>query len=404
MLKFQYKAATTGGEVVNGDLLADTRDSVISELQNQGLTPIRVDEVAEIQDTPKRRWFRKDRISDRQVADMTRELGSLLEAGLPLDSALGVLASLTVGPAQVSLIDELRGQIKGGSSLADAMEKRADVFSRFYTSLVRAGEASGGLDAVLKRLADHLERGQETRSSIISALFYPAVLVVVAIIAITILLGYVVPQFTQMFEDVGQALPLSTRVVIAIGDFLQAWGWILPLAVGGCYWYLQRQLADPVGERRWHERLLGLPVVGGFIVRIEVGRFARTLGTLLTNGVSLLEAITIARATLGNEALAHRLDRVDKGLRGGRRLADTLDDVEAFPAFAVNLIRVGEESGELPGMLERIAMTYERDTGVQLKRVVTLLEPMLILVLGGIIAFVIISILMAIMGINDLVI
>jgi general secretion pathway protein F len=404
VLRFHYKAATNRGEVVNGDLLDATREGVVHQLQTQGLTPIRVYEIEETGKKPGRRWFRKDRVTERQVADMTRELASLLEAGLPLDRSLAVLQSLAISPAHNKLMEEMRSRIKEGASLAEALEEQSGVFNRLYISLVRAGEAGGALDAVLKRLAEHLEQTQDTRSAIVSALFYPAVLVVVAIVSITILLGYVVPQFTQMFEDVGQALPLSTRFVIGTGEFVQAWGWTLPLAIAGAYWYMAKQLTDPVAERQWHGRLLKLPTVGHAVIRIEIGRFTRTLATLLRNGVSLLEALAIANATMGNRALAHNLDGVADGLREGRRLADTLGDVTDVPAFAVNLIRVGEESGQLPEMLERIALSYERETDVQLKRTVTLMEPVLILILGGIIAGVIISILLAIMSINDLVV
>ena len=302
------------------------------------------------------------------------------------------------------MLGDVRERVKAGATLADAMEAQESVFSRFYISLLRAGESGGALEVVLERLADHMESAKETRSSLTSALIYPAILVVVAVVSILILLGYVVPQFTQMFDGMGQALPLSTRITIAVGETLQSYGWLLVLVVAGCSWFMQRQLADPSSAYKWHALLLRIPVAGEIVVKMEVARFAHTLGTLLHNGIPLLRAVTIVKDTMGNLVLAQCLDKVAGGLKKGQSLADPLSEVPHFSTFAVHMIRVGEESGELEQILQQIAATFDRDTQVTIKRAMALLEPMLILVLGVVIAAVIISILVAILSINELVI
>ena len=233
---------------------------------------------------------------------------------------------------------------------------------------------------------------------------YPAILVVVAIISIFILLGYVVPQFTQMFDGMGQALPMSTRITIAVGETLQAYGWLLVLLVAAAIWFVRRQLADPKSAYKWHAWLLQTPFLGEIVVKMEVARFAHTLSTLLHNGIPLLKALGIVKDTMGNRVLANGIEKVSAGLKEGNRLADPLSDVPHFPSFATHMIRVGEESGELESILTKVAETFDRDTQVTIKRTMTLLEPMLILVLGVVIAAVIISILVAILSINELVI
>ena len=404
MATFQYKAATTAGEIVDGVLTGSTREHVIAQLQSLGHVPIRVDESAAKSKFRFNIRLRRERISDEQVGAVTRELSTLLQAGLPLDRALAILVSLADSAPLRNMLEDVRDRVKEGSTLADAMEAQESVFSRFYISLLRAGESGGALEVVLERLADHMESAKEMKSTLTSALMYPAILVVVAILSIFILLGYVVPQFTQMFDGMGQALPLSTRITIAVGETLQAWGWLLVLFAAAGLWFVRRQLADPEGAYKWHAWLLRTPFLGVIVVKMEVARFAHTLSTLLHNGIPLLKALTIVRDTMGNRVLANGIEKVTGHLKEGQSLADPLSDVPHFPSFAVHMIRVGEESGELEAILAKVAETFDRDTQMTIKRTMTLLEPMLILVLGAIIAAVIISILVAILSINELVI
>lgn len=403
MPAFQYKAATLDGEVITGILKGTCRQQVVERLQSLGQTPIRVDESAQPDRTrtPRRRNSR--RITEQHLANTTRELGTLLRAGLPLDRALAILASLSEGDRIKGLLEEVREQVKGGVTLADAMQAQGGVFSRFYLNLLRAGEAGGALEVVLERLAEHMEQSLEVRDTLLSALIYPAILIFVALVSIFILLGYVVPQFTELFEGVGQALPLATRITIAVGEFLQHYGWVVLLLVAGAIWLMRYQLNQPRSRFKWHARFLKFPLAGSIITKIEVTRFARTLGTLLHNGVPLLKSLSIVKDTVDNQVIADGLERVASSLKEGQSLATPLAEVAHFPAFAVHMIRVGEESGRLEEILHQIAKIYERETRMTIKRALALLEPVLILVLGVVIAAVIISILVAILGINQLV-
>ncbi|MGB5539010.1 MAG: type II secretion system F family protein [Gammaproteobacteria bacterium] len=400
---FQYKAVTADGEVVNGTLSGNTREQVVAQLQSQGQIPIRVDETVQTGPARSRRRRGRGRITDQHITSATRELGILLRAGLPLDRALAILASLSEGERMKQLLEEVREQVKGGATLADAMQAQEGVFSRFYLNLLRAGEAGGALEMLLERLADHMEQSREVRDTLLSAMIYPAILIFVALISIFILLGYVVPQFSELFEDVGQVLPLPTRITIGVGDFLQQYGWVLVVLMAGAAWLVRYQLSQPRSRYRWHARFLRLPLAGDIITKIEVTRFARTLGTLLHNGIPLLKALGIVKDTVNNQVIADGLERVANSLKEGQSFATPLAEVAHFPAFAVHMIRVGEESGRLEDILQQVAQVYERETQTTIKRALALLEPVLILVLGVIIAAVIISILVAILGINQLV-
>jgi len=406
MLTFTYKAVSPDGSVVAGTRTAVDRMAVAAQLHAQGHFPIRIDDAVPARPHIGQRWtsWRRQRIRQEQIGDFTRSLATLLRAGVPLDRALLILRNLEADSRLGRHLEDIQARVKAGSSLADALSAQQDVFSRLYVSLVRAGESSGALEAVLDRLVDHLEASKEIRDSMTSALIYPMVLVVVAIGAVLILLAYVVPQFTEMFESAGKSLPLSTRITIATGEAVKAYAWlVLPLG-GAVLLGVRRWLAVPANRLRWHGGLLGIPIAGDIYLKAEVARFARTLGTLLTNGVTLLKALTIAGDTLGNRALAQGIDRVENCIREGRSLAESLERQTVFPEFAIHMIRVGEESGNLDEILGQVATAYERDTRTTIKRAMTLLEPVLILGLGGVIAAVIISILSAVLSINELVI
>jgi len=404
MLTFEYKAAAADGSIVRGFHVGNSRGEVVKQLHALGHVPIRVDETIQPEKSEKKFRIRRQRITQEQIADATRELSTLLRAGLPLDRALSILITLEDGSPLGELLGNIRSRVKQGSTLADAVEQQGNQFSRFYVNLLRAGESGGALEIVLERLAEYMENNKEVRDALISAMIYPAILVFVALTSIFILLGYVVPQFTEMFDGVGQVLPLSTRITIGVGEVIQNYGWLMLALAIGAIWYLRRQLQLPENLLRWHTLLLKLPLAGELILKVEVARFARTLSTLLQNGVALLKALSIVKDTLGNRVLAEGLERVAGGLREGQSLAEPLAKFTKFPAFAIHMVRVGEESGNLQAILTQVASTYDRDTRTTIKRTLALLEPVLILVLGAIIAAVIISILVAILSINELVI
>lgn len=404
MHSFKYKAATADGSIVDGTMAGNSREHVVAQLQSLGQIPIRVDVSTNRSSRIVLQARRRKKVTEQQIADSTRDLATLLRAGVPLDRALGIMISLAAESPMASLLDDIRQRVKQGASLADAMENQGKVFSRFYINLLRAGESSGTLELVLERLAEQMESSKEVRDELISALIYPAILVFVAVASILILLAYVVPQFTQMFEGVGQVLPLSTRITIGIGEALQRYGWLLILLAAGTTWTIRRQLQSESGAYKWHKRLLGLPIAGPIIIKMEVARFARTLSILLHNGIPLLKALSIVKETMSNRVLAAGIERVAGRLREGQSLAKPLAESTDFPPFAIHMIGVGEQTGNLQEILLQVADTFDRDTRTTIKRAMALLEPMLILVLGTIIAAVIISILVAILSVNDLVI
>ena len=403
MPAFHYKAATLDGKVISGSLTGTSRDQVVAQLQSLGKIPIRVDESVPTRHSRSHAHLGSRRITDQHISNATRELGILLHAGLPLNQALAILAALSEGERMKQLLERVREQVKGGATLADAMQSQEGVFSRFYLNLLRAGEAGGALEVVLERLAEYMEQSREVRDTLLSALIYPAILVIVALASIFILLGYVVPQFTELFEGVGQVLPLPTRITIAVGNFLQDYGWVALVLVLAAVMLSRYQLSQPRSRYQWHARFLKIPLAGSIITKIEVTRFARTLGTLLNNGVPLLKALSIVKDTVNNRVISDGLERVASSLKEGQSLAAPLAEVAHCPALAVHMIRVGEESGRLVEILQQVAQIYERETRTTIERAMTLLEPILILVLGVVIAAVIISILMAILSINQLV-
>lgn len=333
---------------------------------------------------------------------MTSELSVLLRAGLPLDRALKVLIDMDGQPRMRAVLSELLKAVKGGKSLSLALQPFDGIFGSFYLSMVRAGEASGQLSAVLERLVEHLESAKATRDSIVSALIYPAILLVVAVLSVVVMLGFVVPQFETLFNDMGEALPAMTKAVIAAAEFIKAWGLLLAILVAVLGLLLQRWAASEQGKTVLDTRLLALPIAGSIAFEYEMAKFARTVGTLLANGVSLLKAIQIANETVGNIPLREGLEVLPPAVKAGKRMSVALDETEMFTPMVIQMTRVGEESGRLDDMMLELAAVFEDHVASGVKRLLTLLEPVLILTMGFIIALIIISILMGILSVNDL--
>ncbi|MGD8587852.1 MAG: type II secretion system F family protein [Chromatiales bacterium] len=400
---FSYKAVTSDGEVIKGLLEEASREAAIEKIHSLGQVPIRIT-TTENAIQSSRLFSLKKKLSNEQIAIFTRELSSLLKAGMPLDRALSTIISLAEDKSQLSkTLTQVLDNVRNGSSLASALEMQDKTFSTLYISLVRAGEAGGALDLVLERLSEHLERNKEINDTLLSAFIYPAILLFVAMLSIFILLAYVIPQFSELFEGMGASLPLATQIVMVAGDLMQSYGWVGLVAILLGWWWLRRQLLQPQGRYRWHSRVMKLPVVGDLITKVEVARFSRTLGTLLSNGVPLLKAITIVKDVIGNQVISEGIGTVVNSLKAGQRLADPLSEHTTFPPFAIHMIQVGEESGNLEGMLTQVADIFDKEVSTSVKRALALLEPVLILTLGLLIAGIVMSILVAILGVNQLV-
>jgi len=404
MPRYRYEAVDASGEVVRDELDAATLDAAIARLRDQGLLPLTVSEAKSgfLRGGFGQPLFSKRRaLSRKTIALLTQQLASLLHAGMPLDRALTILIGVTEDEQAKPVLERVQEKVRGGSSLADALEVQG-VFSRFYLNMIRAGEAGGALDVVLKRLTEFLERSQALRETVTSALIYPIILLSVSALSVIILLTFVVPQFQRLFADAGKALPLATQIVIAVGDGFRYYWWVGAILVVLLSAVVRRQLGQPESRARWDDRFLRLPLFGDLIAKVETARLSRTLGTLLGNGVSMLSALTIVRETLSNQVLAGALGEVAEHVKTGRGLADPLLEAGRFPKLAVQMIRVGEETGQLQEMLLQVADTYDGEVQTAVKRLLTLLEPALILGLGVIIAGIIMSILVAILSLNDL--
>lgn len=397
MPAFSYRALGRDGKTAQGVIEADAIESAQRQLRARGLTPLRIDAggdgAADDGGKPPSR---------QEILSMTSELSVLLRAGLPLDRALKVLIDMDGQPRMHAVLADLLKAVKGGKSLSVALQAHAQHFGNFYLSMIRAGEASGQLAEVLERLVDHLESAKATRDSVVSALIYPAILLVVAVLSIVVMLGFVVPQFENLFADMGDALPPMTKAVVGAADFLKAWGLALLVALIVGAVVLQRWAVSADGKAAIDRRMLKLPIAGGITFEYEMAKFARTTGTLLGNGVSLLKAIQIAIGTVGNVPLRESLEVLPPAVKAGKRMSVALEETGMFTPMVIQMTRVGEESGRLDAMLLELAKVFEEHVGSGVKRLLTLLEPLLILGMGFIIALIIISILMGILSVNDL--
>lgn len=405
MPTFHYKSVAESGEVVEGQLEASDQTAAISRLQRLGHVPLKIDSAASglsldflKQDVSFRRG-----LGPRDITSLTRQVATLLGAGLPLDRALDILVETAEQAPQRRLVSKVVEEVRGGASLADALDKQEDSFPVYYRSMVRAGEAGATLEAVLERLADFMERAQATRAQLRSSLIYPIILLVVACLSLAVMLTFVVPTFKPLLDDAGTKLPLSTQIVIAAGDIFQAYWWLMLLGAVAAVFGLRAALARPTTRLWCHRHLLRLPLAGQLWVKIDVARFARTLSTLLSNGVVLLSALALTREVLSNAALADALGGIEPDVKAGRGLAEPLAESGLFPILAVQLLRVGEESGHLEEMLAKLAEIYDADAATTIQRLLALLVPTLTLGLGLLIAFIIASILMALFSINELV-
>ncbi len=404
MPQFRYKAISATGETLEGEMEAPDQAAVVQRLQSAGHLPISTDSAAAAGagSVLSRDLFARRRANRRDVQMLTRELATLVHAGLPLDRSFEILIDLNDEPVVSALLEAILESISGGASLADAMAEQSGIFPRYYLSMIQAGEAGGTLDVVLARLSDFMERSQAMRESVRSALIYPVILVAMSLIAVVILLSVVVPRFRPLFEDAGQALPISTQIVVGLGDaFAHYWWLILGLVVVAGV-ALRWQLARPAFRLGWDRMLLALPLLGDVIVRAEVARFARTLGTLIGNGVGLLGALSLATNTVGNSSLASNLEEVSDAVRQGRPLAEPLRRSGQFPPLATHLISVGEETGRLEDMLLKAAEIYDQEVSRAIERMLALLVPVLTIVLGLVIAGIIGSILAAILSVYQL--
>jgi general secretion pathway protein F len=406
MPSFRYTAITPNGETTTGLMEAATEQQVIDILRRQGSLPMRAEPAEKSQGFLTKllgsEFGAGKRLSGQDVAEITRELAVMLGAGQDLDRALRFLVDTAAKKHVRAILTQIRDQVRDGSPFATALQSHPTSFPRLYIGLVRAGEAGGMLAATLERLADLLEKQRALRSSVTSSLIYPIILLVAGIGSIVLLLTQVLPQFVPMFEQAGASLPRATQIVIALGAFVSGYG--IYVAIAGIVAFLaaRQALARP-GPRFWWDRtLLRLPIVGTLAREVLAARFARTLGTLLQNGVPLVAALGIVADVIGNAAAETAVKKATESAKGGAGLSRPLQQAGIFPVRTVYLLRLGEETAQLGGMSLRAAEIHEEQSRIGIERMTALLVPALILTMGVAVAGIVSSLLLAMLSLNDL--
>lgn len=408
MPEYHWEAFDASGQRSSGHHQAASVADVVLHLRKNRLSPVKVQEAVGVSSAAAMsagqgvRKLQTGPIKALDIHTMTTELAIMMRAGLSLDNALKVLLEMSHKQAMQSMLQAVLDGVKGGMPLSQALQQHQQHFGEFYINMVRSGEASGQMAAVLGRLSEHLERQRALRDSAISATIYPAILLGVAVLSLVAMLGFVVPQFEQLFTDMGDALPLPTQWVMALGHAFRSYGlYILALCALG-FWLLRRWLSSPQGRKKWQNWLLRLPLVGAVLHKYQITLYSRSLGTLLDNGVGLMVALRIASDTVDNDVIRTPLEQMAPLVKQGQRLAHAAAQSGQFEPLALNLVRVGEETGRLGDMMLQLSDILNREVETSIKRLLTMLEPALILVLGILIAAIIVAILMGILSVNDL--
>jgi general secretion pathway protein F len=409
MPHFKFNAVDAQGAAHAGEISSETRAAALDSLQQRGLTPVTLAELGAessvgLLDFMRAHWRNRGAtvLSQKELATVTESIAALLRAGLTVDRALGITTKLTPDARVHSFLAELGKSVRAGRSLAEALSKSNQRLPGYYVGMVEAGEAGGSLASTLSRLAELLSKQQQVRERIRSALIYPALLAGVVALTIVLLLTFVLPRFGALFAESETPLPWATRAVLAIGSFVTAYWWLIALlltslAAAVIYW-----IRSPQGRRRIDEFLLKSRLTFGLPAAIDTARMLRTLGTLLANGVQIGGALRIAGATLTNTRLRQGLDEAARNIKAGQSTSAALAAAQVFPAHAVQLARVGEETGRLEDLLLEAATILETESNVRLERLLALLVPLLTIGMGGLIAGLIGSVLIGLLSVNEL--
>jgi general secretion pathway protein F len=392
---FSYRATTRDGGIIEGVIEALNEKAALERLRNTGVIPLKI---AAPKEGLRKKFALRSARAD--LLTFTTELSALLAAGLPLDRGLNILSEISESGEMKEIIQSILRSIREGSSFSDALKKHERVFPRLYVNMVRAGEAGGVLDVVLDKLNEFLESTKELKDHVVSAIIYPAILVVTGGISIIILLTYVLPKFSVIFAELGTSLPLPTQVLLGVSTILQSYWWAAACLAAALWLVARTYLRSAAGRYRWDA--VNLKLMREVVTRLETARFCRTLGTLLKSGVPLLQALNNAKDVVTNQVIATTIDSVSKGAKEGKGIALPLSQTGVFPPLALSMIKVGEETGQLDTMLIKVANTYEKSLRISIKRFVSFLEPAMILIMGVVIGFIVLSMLMAIFSITEL--
>lgn len=409
MPAFAYKGLDGRGKAVNGVREAESPRSLRAALRKDGVYVTDVHEARKKAEAGKglsrevdfKAMF--DRVRPQDIAVITRQLSTLLRAGIPLAEALAALTEQVTSDKLRRSLADVRTKVNEGTSLGDALASHPKHFTDLYVNMVRAGEAAGNLEQVLARLAEFMDGQVQLRNKISSAMMYPIVMIFVSIGITSMLMVVVVPKITQIFADVGKALPWNTRMLITISDVLAGYWWLVLILAIGAWQGFRRWKRTPKGKARWDRLMLRIWIVGSLVRMIAISRFARTLGTMLAAGVPLLRTLEIVRAILGNKVLEDVVEKAREAIREGDSIAEPLSKSGQFPPVVTRMIAVGERSGELESMLQTVADSYEKEVEMRIGRLTALMEPLIILLMGGIVGFIVLSILLPILDMNEMI-
>ncbi|OGP80733.1 MAG: type II secretion system protein GspF [Deltaproteobacteria bacterium RBG_13_65_10] len=416
MAVFVYKGLDAAGNNTSGIIDADSPKLARMKLRKTGIFPTDLTEehrersaasvgeaVGEV--FRKQFSFRQllTRVTETDKAIVTRQLATLLGAGIPVVEALTALIDQVENPAIQVALGQVRQRVNEGASLADAMAQHPKVFSTLYVNMIRAGEAGGALEVVLERLADYLESQVRLRNRVSAAMVYPIVMSCMALIFIGVLVTFVVPKLTEIFKSLNQPLPLATVVLIKVSDFMKVWWWAVLVLLIAAWFGFRRWKASEKGRPAWDAFLLRTPVVGRLVRTISVARFSKTLATLLSSGIPLIRSLEIVRNIMDNAVLEKALERARESITEGASIAQPLRRSGQFPPLLTHMIAIGEKSGELEAMLGKVAEAYDNEVETSIAKMTSWLEPVMILVMAGIVGLIIISILIPIFNINQVI-
>lgn len=396
---FKYKAKDNKGKVISGTMDAENRSSVVNRLQTMDLFPVSIqDETAEKKKQQGFKFSSKPRLAD--INSFIRQLSDMIGAGISLVKALNTIGDQMPNENLREIIKVVAGDVQGGDTFAVAISKHPTVFSKLFVAMVRAGEAGGMLDDVLMRLADYSEAELELKGKIKSSLAYPVVMICASSIAIAVIMTFVIPKIVIIFKDLNQTLPLPTIVLIKISAFFTSFWWIVLIALGAVIFLTMKFIKTSKGKFLFDTMLLKIPMLGTIILKQEISRFSRTFGSLLRNGVSILKALEITEEVLTNDIVSQEVKMLPAHITQGEGVAKPLRNNPIFPVIVVNMIAVGEETGKLDEVLLKIAKSYEGQVERDIKTFTSLLEPMIILIMGIVVGFIVISILLPIFSID----
>jgi len=398
MPTFAYSGRTRAGQAVTGERVADTVDAAIAALRREQIQVTRIDaaKAAAKAEAKLKTGAKGPKAPSKNLAIFTRQFSVMIDAGLPLVQCLDILGKQEPDKGFSSVILAVRSDVESGAALADAMKKHPRAFDALYSNMIAAGEAGGILDTILKRLAVYIEKSVKLKGQVQSAMIYPIAVIVIATVVVAAILWKVIPTFAQLFAGLGAQLPLPTRVVIAASNNLVAYGPFIIMGLGGVGYALNRYYGTPAGRYQIDAIVLKMPILGMIMRKIAVARFCRTLSTLLSSGVPILDGLDITARTAGNAIVEEAIQKTRSSIERGETVSGPLRETNVFPSMVVQMINVGETTGALDAMLSKIADFYEEEVDTAVAGLLTLMEPIMIAVLGGVVGGIVIAMYMPI--------